>query len=157
MFKDIVNKISSLPEYEIEIGVITSHKDRTTKSAVRVGVTNAELMYIHEKGSPLHNIPARPVLDMTLKHANTMLLEPTIDKALDAFIKAGFDANEFEIVLKRLCIEMENYARDIIYLNDGRLEPNSPSVAARKKGNHPLFDTGQLARSITCQLIKVGE
>lgn len=47
---------------------------------------------------------------------------------------------------------MESYARHIIYDNDGRLEPNSPVVVKAKKGNHPLFVTGQLARSITCTL-----
>ena len=77
--------------------------------------------------------------------------------------------------LQKFCLELENYARDIIYSNDGRLAPNSESVAAKKRekairnartvadrqaamqdsGNHPLFDTGQLARSITCQLVKI--
>ena len=51
---------------------------------------------------------------------------------------------------------MENYARDIIYLNDGRLAPNTPKTIKGKKeiGNHPLFRTGQLARSISCRLVK---
>jgi hypothetical protein len=142
---------SSLPTYEIEIGVVSTNSKR--KDKVRIGLTNAELMFIHENGSPLRHIPARPVLQMTIDYTNSTLLKPTIDKCIDRFLATGNPA-DVEDELKKLCIKMENYAREIIYSNDGRLAPNSPAVAARKKGNHPLFDTGQLARSITCHLVK---
>lgn len=139
-----------IPEYQIQIGVFSQKTKR--KSTVSIGITNAELMFIHENGSPLRHIPARPVLKMTLTYANT-LLKDTIKRALIEYSKNGVEGLEKE--LNKLCIRMENYAREIIYSNDGRLAPNSPSVVARKKGNHPLFDTGQLARSITCKLVRV--
>ena len=148
-FTDALNKLS---HYKIEIGVVSVHTNR--KETVKVGVTNAELMYIHENGSPLRHIPARPVLDMTIKYVNENLLNRTIDKAINAYFNSNFNEQAFEDELKKLCIRMENYARRIIYSNDGRLVPNAPSVAKAKGGNHPLFDTGQLARSITCQLAK---
>ena len=78
----------------------------------------------------------------------------TIEKAINNYIASGFNLSAYENELNKLCIKMENYARDIIYSNDGRLKPNSEKVAKKKKGNHPLFDTGQLARSITCRLIR---
>ena len=111
-------------------------------------------MFIHENGSPLRHIPARPVLKMTIDYANQNLIGPTLHKCVAQYFKSGFDKQVVEDLLQQLCVRMENYARDIIYSNDGRLAPNSPAVAKRKKGNHPLFDTGQLARSITCQLLK---
>lgn len=151
--KEIYDAVKKLPEYQIEIGVISIHSKR--KEKVRIGLTNAELMFIHENGSPLRHIPARPVLQMTLDYANRELLQPTITKCIDAFLDSGLKESAIERELKKLCIRMENYAREIIYSNDGRLAPNAPSVAAKKKGNHPLFDTGQLARSITCQLVKI--
>lgn len=151
--KEIYDAVKKLPEYQIEIGVISVHSKR--KEKVRIGLTNAELMFIHENGSPLRHIPARPVLQMTLDYANRELLQPTIVKCIDAFLDSGLKESAIEQELKKLCIRMENYAREIIYSNDGRLAPNAPSVAAKKKGNHPLFDTGQLARSITCQLVKI--
>lgn len=151
---DVKQKINSLPQYIIAIGVFSVKAKRKEKQTVRVGVTNAELMYIHENGSPLHNIPARPVLDMTLSYANQYLLPKTIDKCIAEYIKT-FDESVIEKELNKLCIKMENYARHIIYDNDGRLAPNSPRVAAAKGGNHPLFNTGQLARSITCRLVKI--
>lgn len=150
-FEELYDKIKELPTYEIEIGVVSEK----TKRKVRIGVTNAELMFIHENGSPIRHIPARPVLQMTIDWANKNIVKKTIDKCINLYLDSNFDKSVVEIELKKLCLRMENYARDIIYSNDGRLVPNSPSVAAKKKGNHPLFDSGQLARSITCQLIEV--
>lgn len=142
--------IESIPQYQIQIGVFSTKTKRTAK--YNVGITNAEIMFINENGSPLRHIPARPVLKMTIRYGNTLLAK-TMTKALKAFTETGIEGLERE--LNKLCIRMENYAREIIYSNDGRLEPNAPSVARRKKGNHPLFDTGQLARSITCKLVQI--
>lgn len=142
--------ITSIPQYLIEIGVFSEKTKR--KEKVSVGITNAELMFIHENGSPLHHLPARPVLKMTLAYG-TSLLKNTMAKGLKAYLASGVSGLEKE--LNKLCIRMENYAREIIYSNDGRLAPNAPSVAKRKHSNHPLFDTGQLARSITCKLVRV--
>lgn len=141
--------LDALSDYTILIGVV--QKDTARKKVVAsVGLTNAELMFIHENGSPMRNIPARPVLQMTIEWAQSQ-----IDEVLDECIEgifSGWNRNKLEQHLKRFCVRMENYARDIIYSNDGRLKANSPEVAKRKKGNHPLFDTGQLARSITVEL-----
>lgn len=143
---------AKLPKYKIEIGVISTNSKR--KEKYLVGLTNAEILFINENGSALRHIPPRPVLQMTIEYANTTLLKKTLDKAIDAYIANNFNEAFIELELKKMCIKMENYARDIIYSNDGRLAPNAPSVAASKGGNHPLFNTGQLARSITCRLVK---
>ena len=157
---NIFEKFREIPTYYIEIGVFSEDgerqkdADKKTKDVIRLGVNNAELMYIHENGSPINRIPARPVLQMTINQAKKEWLENAIMKAINAYVRSGFNIKEYEKELERLCMKMEKYARDIIYLNDGRLAPNAPSVAKRKNGNHPLFDTGQLARSISCRLIK---
>ena len=157
---NIFEKFREIPTYYIEIGVFSEDgerqkdADKKTKDVIRLGINNAELMYIHENGSPINRIPARPVLQMTINHAKKEWLENAIMRAINAYVRSGFNLKAYEKELERLCMKMEKYARDIIYLNDGRLAPNAPSVAKRKKGNHPLFDTGQLARSISCRLIK---
>ena len=150
---EFAEKLNSLPSYEIEIGVISADTNR--KEKVRVGVTNAELMFIHENGSPLQHIPARPVLQMTIDYTNKNLLDKAINKSLAAYMESNFNIEAFELELKKLCMRMESYARKIIYSNDGRLAPNAPSTIAKKGDNHPLFDTGQLTRSITCRLVKI--
>lgn len=152
MTDTFMEAFSKLPKYKIEIGVISLHSKR--KETFLVGLTNAEILFINENGSALRHIPPRPVLQMTIEYANRELLKKTLDKAMDAYLANNFDEKFIELELKKMCIKMENYARDIIYSNDGRLAPNAPSVASAKGGNHPLFNTGQLARSITCQLVK---
>ena len=142
--------IESLSKYSIEIGVISENTGR--KETVSYGITNAELMQIHENGSPIKNIPARPVLDLTIMWTEQHLIKKVLDNIIEGVFEKDWGKVEIERELSRMCIRMENHAREIIYDNDGTLAPNSPQVAKRKKGNHPLFDTGQLARSITCRL-----
>lgn len=151
--KYIETYLNALEGYYFELGVFSEKAERK----IQIGVTNAELMFIHENGSPLRSIPSRPVLQMTIDDVSESLIKNEYNKAVDAYIDNNFDISKFEQILKRTAIKIENHARSIIYDNDGRLIPNSESVAKRKKGNHPLFDTGQLARSITCRLYKNGE
>lgn len=149
----LTNIFDSIPQYAIQIGVFSGKANRKQKkNTVLVGLNNAELMFIHENGSPMHNIPARPVLEMTLDYGKTIVAS-VASKAYSAYFDKGEDAYVKE--LQKFCIRLENYARQLIYSNDGRLAPNAPSTIARKGDNHPLFDTGQLARSITCKLVKL--
>lgn len=150
MFEKESELIESLSKYSIEIGVI--FEDTGRKETVSYGITNAELMQIHENGSPIKNIPARPVLDLTIMWTEQYLIKRVLDSIIEGVFEKDWGKVEIERELSRMCIRMENHAREIIYDNDGTLAPNSPQVAKRKKGNHPLFDTGQLARSITCKL-----
>lgn len=158
----LAEELNKLPNYILEVGVFSDDDERDekgnlkpSKSYLQIGVSNAELMFIHENGSPLQNIPSRPVLHMTVDYANENLLNRTIQKAIAAFIQSNFDKKAFEAELNKMATRVEKYARQLIYSNDGRLAPNSPSTIKRKGDNHPLFDTGQLARSITCRVIKL--
>lgn len=148
-FNYLQNALDKISKYRLELGVFTGK----TRRKVQVGMTNAELMFVHENGSPLRNIPARPVLQMTIDYANQNLISKTVDKCIDLILNGK--ENEVETELNRLAIKIENYARKIIYSNDGRLAPNAPSTIARKGDNHPLFDTGQLSRSITCRVVQL--
>lgn len=147
--KSLDESLNKLKDYRFEIGVFTGK----SKRKVQIGITNAELMFVHENGSPLRNIPARPVLQMTIEYASQNLLSNTINKCIDLLLNGASD-NDIQRELERLALKIENYARRLIYSNDGRLAPNAPSTIARKGDNHPLFDTGQLARSITCRVVK---
>lgn len=143
----------NFPEYIIEIGVMSDKSQR--KETVELGINNAEILYINENGSPLRNLPARPVLDLTIKWANdTNLIRETLNKAIDAYL-VNYDEKDVDKIVDRMCIKIQSHARRIIYDNDGTLAPNAPSTIKKKGDNHPLFDTGQLARSITCRAIKI--
>ena len=157
ILQDILDRINKLPIYTLNLGVLYSNskpRKKNKNKKEKNGVTNAELMFIHENGSPLNNIPKRPVLDMTIKYADEDLLEKIIDKSIYAYAE-NFDEKDYATSLKKDAIRIERVARKIIYSNEGILEPNAPSTVRRKGENHPLFDTGQLARSITCVVSKI--
>ena len=168
LIDEFFGKAVKLPTYFIELGVIDGRskertyekvKDKKTgkfKKIASVGITNAELMFIHENGSPLRHIPRRPVLGYTILWANKEFLDKALDKALDKYIKSDFDESVYEQELQRACMRIESYARHMIYDNNGRLAPNAPRTIKEKGDNHPLFNTGQLARSIVCRLVKIG-
>lgn len=151
--QQLINPFNILSKFRLEIGVFTLK----TKRKIQIGITNAELMFIHENGSPIRHIPARPVLQMTIDYVNQNLLQNVIDKCVTIILDKNANEQLIRQELEKLAIKIENYARKLIYSNDGRLAPNAPSVARAKGGNHPLFNTGQLARSITCRVVKEGE
>ena len=141
-------KTISNKQYLLEVGVISDKKRKKDN-----GVTNAELMFIHENGSPMRNIPKRPVLSISIDYIERMgVLNKSLDKAIDVYFKSN-KIEEFEKQLKILALKTENVAREIIYQNQGILASNSPSTIRKKGDNHPLFDTGQLARSITGRIV----
>lgn len=150
--------LDSLSKYRIVIGVVskeTTREGQTTDIITKqtIGITNAELMFIHENGSPMRNVPSRPVLQYTIEWA-----QENLDEVLNECIEGVFEGwtqSQVEKHLKIFCMRMENYARDMIYQRDSRLEPNKPGTISAKGSDLPLFDTGQLARSITAELIKI--
>lgn len=184
--------LDQINNYEIEIGVIAGKSKE--RKIIKADINNAELLYIQEEGSPARNIPKRPVLDLTLMYTNYILLPEVLDRCTDNVINNNWKEAEVEKELKIMCMEMENFARDLIYDNNGAFDDNALSTQVvkgikklpkkQRKGaikiltnkengdinnkielikkryskfqliNHPLFDTGQLARSITCRLVK---
>lgn len=135
-------------QYLLEVGVVSDEKRKKDN-----GVTNAELMFIHENGAPLQNIPKRPVLAITIDYIEKMgVLNKNLDRAINVYFKSN-KIEEFEKQLNILASKTENVAREIIYKNQGVLAPNAPSTIKKKGENHPLFDTGQLARSIIARIV----
>lgn len=130
-----------------------TEKNSTGTQLTSSGLTNANLLYLHENGSS--RFPPRPVLDLTL-HSDYVdkLIKDTLDLCAKNIVDNDWSESDVDKELGRMCIRIQSYCRDIIYKNDGRLAPNAPSTAKRKKGNHPLFDTGDLARSIICRFYR---
>lgn len=156
-FLDHLNKTlleyEKIGEYLIEIGVVEAKTGR--KEFLSVGLTNAEILYINEHGSPINKMPPRPILHMTLRWAQkSKLIEKTLHRCSKGVLEEGWHEPQIEKELTKMCIRMENYCKDLVMSNDGRLAPNAPSVAKRKglePPGHPLFDTGQLVGSIICR------
>ena len=80
------------------------------KKAATQDVTNAELLFIHTKGSPLKHIPARPVIEPAIENeANKKI----ISRELAASVKASLDGNHDLAVkkMKRAAMAGQNAAR----------------------------------------------
>ena len=135
-----------LSKMEVLVGV-------TQEKATRPGepVTNAELMFIHTKGSPINHIPARPVIEPALEDD-----KQTITELLGEAVKATLEGNE-ELAKQKLeaaGLEGQGASQDWFDNPKNNWPPNSPAVqeAKRKKGStnpKPLIDTGELRKSIT--------
>jgi hypothetical protein len=61
------------------------------KKAATQDVTNAELLFIHTKGSPLKHIPARPVIEPAIENDNQN--KGIIKRELAASIKADIEGD----------------------------------------------------------------
>lgn len=161
--------------YSIEIGVFSDKDKRNKKKDEKYN--NAELLQLHENGSPINNIPARPILDITLQYAK---YDNMVGRINDTIIKNVGEKKRGEEDIQRY-IEMEaqelvNYARDLIASNEGWLRENTHSTMRQKYkksikggkkakreamknwhpplGNHPLVDTGQLMNAISYKVVK---
>ena len=149
-YKDALDAYNSMKDYKIEIGVVSSDTNRKAT----FDITNAELMYIHEHGSHLMNLPARPVLQLTMSYTILTLFPATLKRIDEGCFKQHWSKEDVKNELEKMCVRMQSYARNVIYQSD-LLAPNAPSTVKRKGSDRPLLNTGQLARSITCRLVKI--
>lgn len=181
-------RLRSTPEYRIEVGIIGGYsEDRKTKeekkglspeekkSKKRTGVTNAEILFINENGSPARHIPARPVLHMTIQDAKKTMILPAVKLGIKRYARSG-NVADMDKTMQALASEMQDHAREIIKNKDRRLRPNAKSTQRQKFRklpaaeqrkiikaggapliNYPLHDTGQLERSIVAREVRLNK
>lgn len=121
-------------------------KARLSKAA-KTDVTNAELLFIHTKGSPIRHIPARPVIEPAVVAAGN---KDPIAREIGASLKAQLDG-ERQIGLtkmRRAALAGQNAARSWFTDPRNSWAPNAPSTIRRKGSDRPLIDTGALRASI---------
>lgn len=155
-FYDFEQKqLNKLSKVKFVLGVIDeSPKRKKSKKEIKdSGITNAELLIIHEFGSPARKIPKRPILDLTISRSEEVISD-TLDKCISLIVMQGKSFEEIEIYLKQCSMKIESIARKAIYSGDAGFAKLKSSTIKQKKSDLPLFDTGQLARSIMCKYIK---
>lgn len=109
------------------------------------GVTNAELLYIHENGSPARNIPPRPVLLEGIR-------EPIARERIKTLLQRG----------TRLALMGNMAGCEKVYKMAGQIGANAvkakfgavgpplkPATIARKGSSATLIDTGALRNAVT--------
>ncbi|MGE4191792.1 MAG: hypothetical protein AB7E51_00235 [Pseudodesulfovibrio sp.] len=129
------------------------------------GVTNAQIGYIHENGSPKRNIPARPFLEPGIRKAHDAVVRQLRDAAQAALNGNAAGVNSS---LERAGIVAENTVRAMFADNDW--EPLAESTLNRRPvlarddegkpikygksrqergATNPLVDSSQLRKAVT--------
>lgn len=148
---DKIGKVAKAMNFMMENEVYVGISDETTTREKGEPVTNAELLFIHTNGSPVNNIPARPVIEPAIKDDKERLSKMMESAFLTA--EKGDMAGALN-KLKLAGMRAQNVCRAWFTNPKNGWAPNSPSVEARKKAKgstdpKPLIDTGELRKSIT--------
>ena len=117
--------------------------------------SNAELLYIHDQGSPDRHIPPRPVLKPAIAQPEVKEKIQTMmrDAAVAALVNGNMEKCEQNFHKAGMI------GRDACkkYIQDGgKLAPNAPMTVAMKGSSKPLIDTGSMLNSITYAVRKKG-
>jgi hypothetical protein len=129
-------------------GKTNSKKKKAKLQKAALGdVTNAELLFIHTKGSPINHIPARPVLQPAIEADGN---KQSITNEINASIKASLAGDKplAEKKMMRAALAGQNAARRWFTDSRNNWAPNRPATIERKGSDRPLIDTGALRASI---------
>lgn len=110
-------------------------------------VSNAELLYLHTYGSPVNNIPARPVLEPAIGQPE---VAERIAEQLKSGMKKAFvdgDAKGAEAEYARAGMIAQSECRKYI-LDSSHFVPNAPMTIERKGSSKPLIDTASMMNAI---------
>lgn len=156
----LAKALKAVTNMDVLVGVPANNTNRNTDE-----VNNAQLLAIHTAGSPLHGLPARPVIKpaITAKGNKEQLSEQL---GIAARLVMLGKAQEAVLQLKRTGMLAEGIVKNWFTDPRNNWSPNSPRTVAIKEakmtkeskaaaiaaGNpltRPLIDTGQLRKSIT--------
>jgi hypothetical protein len=160
-----INKMLGLTNKVVLVGV-PEEKDPRVEGQ---GIGNAALAYIHDNGSPLQNIPARPFMIPGVQKA-----QESINKQLLGAIKAHLEGNEnkVDIYLNRAGLVAQNSIRRVINEGEGFTPLKRATLLARLRARksarkwpkeqresvmasmHPLINTAQMRNAISYVVVK---
>lgn len=159
-FNKLIKNLTELTKKQILVGV--SEDESARKNPDQEG--NATIAYIHDNGSPLRRIPARPFMEPGIRNA-----QDAINLELTVVAKAQLESNKekVDLYLNRVGLVAQNSIRKVITDGEGftplkrgtkleRLKRRKSYAkwSEEKKERYmgsmkPLIDTGQLRNSIT--------
>lgn len=100
----IIKDIKKLTGFDVLVGIPEENAERTNEDGFKSPINNAQLLYIHSKGSPIQHIPPRPLIepaleasgnkeriDENLKKAAQLILDGKSEAAIKALHIAGLD------------------------------------------------------------------
>lgn len=110
------------------------------------GYHKAYDMYIQSHGSPLWQIPPRPIIEPAIEDD-----KDEIAKLLGEALKAILDGNRIKALeyLNKAGLEGQAASQDWFTNPKNGWEPNTPATVGRKGSSNPNVDTGSLRTAIT--------
>jgi hypothetical protein len=131
----------NLDDIEVVVGI-----PQRSKSRGRGKINNAELLFIHTNGSPVRNIPPRPVIEPSIE-AN----QEYIAAQLAVAAKAALDNDPDGVMqaMNRAGQVAANGAKQWFFDRRNGWKPLSPATIRAKGSSQPLIDTGSMRRAIT--------
>lgn len=147
-FKSVESAMKYINSIEVFVGI--SEEDSNRQPELQNEITNAQLMFIHSNGSPINNIPKRPVIEPAISYG-----KDDISKIMSKAIEFALEGQN-ELAAKKMeeaGVKGVNLSRGWFVNPENGWPPNSPSVVRRKKKKgannpRPLIDTSQLRNSI---------
>ncbi|MCA8145470.1 hypothetical protein [Burkholderia vietnamiensis] len=150
---EVLKSISGLVQKEVLVGVPDSTAGRKDEGEP---LSNAEIGYILERGSPANNIPERPHLVPGVQDARPKF-EPQLQKGVEAALDG--DLEKVNRSLNRAGLVAQNSVRAKINSNIPPKLADSTLAARRRRGvtrENTLVDTGQYRNAITYVIRKKG-
>lgn len=146
-FNEIIDKF----RYDkVLVGIPSENSDRSQQEQDEGPITNAALLAINEFGSPLNNIPPRPVMAIGIRNAQDEIAEQFKLAAKNA-LSQGLKA--LSIYYNRAGLIASNSIKKAINSQEGIEAPSEGTLRARRskgfKGTKALIVTGQLRNAIT--------
>lgn len=138
---DLTRAIREIRNSEVFVGIPAENSLREGEE-----MNNASLLFIHTHGSPLHNIPARPVIEPAVDSVRKLVAGELAQAATLLIDRNPIAATAH---LKRAGQIGSNAAKRWFTNPANGWPPNAPSTIRGKGSDKPLIDTGQLRRSIT--------
>lgn len=150
---DLLKAIRDLTSKEVLVGIPDTAAGRDGDGPI----SNAEIGYLMETGSPSQNIPERPHLVPGVQVAREK-----IERRMKAGAEAALSGKSADIdaTLTAVGITAENAVKAKI--TEGPFAALSPKTLAKRRakgrtGEKPLIDTGQYRRTITHVVRKKSE
>jgi hypothetical protein len=150
ILKDCITKIEKM---QCLVGISSSAAPRTDKEGKPAHVNNAQLLFWHTKGSPLHGYPARPVVEPAIEAQGN---KEAIAEDLAQVADLALDGNSIEAEKWLNIAGQDAVDRIKLWFFDPRngWAPDAPMTIKRKGSAAPMVDSSQLMNHITYSIRK---
>ena len=139
-------KLVRLRKMKALVGIPSSAESPADDQGRPLGITMAELGYVHEKGSPAKRIPSRPFMYKTRERVQGKYAQ-YMGHLYQQVVHGKLTPDE---ALKKVGARYEGDMKKSFTVE--YFVPDKPATVAQKHSSRPLIDTGALRQSITSKV-----